>query len=258
MADTWYNQCVLFSIKVLDHMKMGEKKGPSFELLEVRRDTAALCVSSNRFLAQGLAQSVQTFHLDDRGDGYPKAIEKLLQDGQIGGGRNYERNYKSQVITKYMLLDRVATALGCTSGETSSKSRVPFTEVIHDRLKPIVQGTSQWHRIGREMQTHLISMTNHEEELFAGPMPANLDARDQTFCRNLGWLWGAHSSFLKADVAIAEGNLQLMAFMLHWHATVRSSKLREMCQVLTLSPSEQYPVPREGPGIPRNIDHVCS
>ncbi|KZP09669.1 hypothetical protein FIBSPDRAFT_900342 [Athelia psychrophila] len=73
MADTWYNQCVLFSIKVLDHMKMGEKEGPSFELLE---------------------------------------------DGQIGDEKNYEHNYKSQVITEYMLL--------CTSGETSSKKLCAF------------------------------------------------------------------------------------------------------------------------------------
>lgn len=148
-------------------------------------------------------------------------MEQFLQDGRMSGGRNFERNYKSQVMTKYMLLHRVATLLGCTSGDTFSKSRVPFTEVIHDRLKPILQGTSRWHHIAREMQTHLSGMANGQGALFAGPIPANLDTGDQIFCRNLGWLWGAHSSFLRADVDITEGNLQLMVFMLHWHATVR-------------------------------------
>lgn len=149
-------------------------------------------------------------------------MNQILQDGLIHGGRNYERNYKSQVMTKYKLLERLATALGCASQDMPPSPRVQFTEVIHDRLKPILQDTSRWHQIGRDMQNHLSGMSIDQHDLFMGPVPDTLQPHEQSFCRNLGWLWGAHRSFLKSDVAIAEGNLQLMAFMLQWHATVRA------------------------------------
>lgn len=138
----------------------------------------------------------------------------------MAGGRNYDRNHKAQVITKFLLLDRLATALGVDSGDRFVKPRVAFTETIHDRLQPILRSTVKWHIIGLRMREHLASMADNGAGLFSGPTPATLNQDEEAFCRNMGWLWGAHRSFLKSDLAIAEGNLQLMAFKLRWHATV--------------------------------------
>lgn len=165
---------------------------------------------------------MSTFHTNGADDGYTKAIQQILEDGRIQGGKNYHRNYKSQVITKYLLLDRLATALDCVAGDQLLKPRVPFADAIHDRLQQILRGTSKWHDIGRSIQEHLTSMSNDELEPFAHPITRTLNEHEEAFRRNVGWLWGAHSSFLKSDVAVAEGNLQLMAFMVRWHAAVHT------------------------------------
>lgn len=44
MAGGWYNQCVQFSITVLDNMKEKNKEGPSFRLLQVRMDDQSFSV----------------------------------------------------------------------------------------------------------------------------------------------------------------------------------------------------------------------
>lgn len=69
-------------------------------------------------------------------------------------------------------------------------------------------------------------MANDHGDVFAGPIPDDLDNEGKLFCQNVNWLWGAHSSFLKSDVSIAEGNLHLMAYMVRWHATVSPSNKR--------------------------------
>lgn len=143
----------------------------------------------------------------------------MLQDGTLKG-RNYVVNYNSQVLTKYMLLDHLASSLGCHQGDSLVKSRVVLTSPIGERLLEILKDTSHWHHIGRAMYHSLSDQDNHSSGLSDGPPPVNSREQDEVFYRNVNWLWGAHLSFLKSDIASAEGQMQLMAFMVNWHATV--------------------------------------
>lgn len=223
-ADRWYDSCVAFSMTVLENMKKDMEAGPSAELLRVRYSKSYSCtLLTDKYLQQQLAENVATFHTDKTQDQYMKAVDQILSDGVMQGGRNYIQNYKSQVVTKYALLERLATTLGCAPVDTSLKNRVTLTENIQDRLQSVLKHTVQWHQIGRNMLTHLSNIVHHEEQVFTSPVPATLSDIGHTFCRNIKWLLGAQGSFRTADVAIAEGNLQMMAFMVHWHATVCES-----------------------------------
>lgn len=141
-------------------------------------------------------------------------------DGDLNKGRNYAVNYNSQVVTKYKLLDRLATLLGCNQGGSLVKKRVVLTSAINARLLRIVKDAAQWHRIGRAMHRKLSDRAADLASLSSAvPNPSNTQ-QDDVFHRNVNWLWGAQLSFLKSDIANAEGQMLLMAFMVNWHATV--------------------------------------
>lgn len=62
---------------------------------------------------QNLGRMVETFVPDTGSTVYIKAIKDMMLDGNPSFGVNHIQNYKVQVITKQMLLQRVAATLGC-------------------------------------------------------------------------------------------------------------------------------------------------
>lgn len=167
-----------------------------------------------------MAVNVAEFEVGDEIPQYTDGLRRMLQDGSLKKGRNYIVNHNSQVITKYLLLDRLATLLGCSPVDSLVKNRVALTSPINGRLLQILKDASQWHHIGRAMHSSLTEgMTDLPVSPYVPP-PTGLVAQDDPFYRNVNWLWGAQLSFLKSDIANAEGQMQLMAFMVNWHATV--------------------------------------
>ncbi|KZP01913.1 hypothetical protein FIBSPDRAFT_906328, partial [Athelia psychrophila] len=69
-----------------------------------------------------LASNVANFEVGDVNHPYANDLRRMLQDGTLKG-RNYVVNYNSQVLTKYMLLDHLASSLGCHQGDSLVKSR---------------------------------------------------------------------------------------------------------------------------------------
>lgn len=145
----------------------------------------------------------------------------MLQEGSYKKGRNYVVNYNSQVMTKYVLLDRIASVLGCNRGDNLVKSRTVLTSPINERLLQILKDASQWHRVGHAMHSSMSDRAVASSRPVDGAPRSGVLEQDEAFYRNVNWLWGAQLSFLKSDIANAEGQMQLMAFMVNWHATVR-------------------------------------
>lgn len=153
---------------------------------------------------------------------WTKALEKVLQDGNYNAtASSAVFSYQVQVVTKYECLQGVATVMGCEPWPTLSKSpQVPqrSREAMHTKLARVIRATQQWPSIleaikdqMKEPTLTLQSMSSPEPPL-AGPAGNSL--------RTFTMLRGARRSLRKAEYLVVEGNMQMVALMLHWHSTV--------------------------------------
>lgn len=145
---------------------------------------------------------------------------RYLQDGDLDPGSNFNRNFNSQVKTKALLLEHLATALGCTPSAMFESPRVTSNEVIHHTLKPIVRYAAQWPR-------SLLALERHLSQPASSSLPvAQVTAVDSSqlgpsqIVKTLSLLSQSRAKLDKADRLIAEANMLLIAFMVSWHSTV--------------------------------------
>lgn len=182
-------------------------------------------------------------------DSWSISLSKYLQDGDLDVGSNFNRNYNSQVRTKALLLERLATALGCSPSDRFDTPRVPSNAQIPSSLKPIVRYAAQWPQYLRDLADHISqpeasiaaypAVTRHLQAMHVD----GLQPDSKGMINALSLLSQSRSKLGQAGRLIAEANMQLIAFMVFWHSTVSFSSLRQRACILTPPCAAQYSHP---------------
>lgn len=145
-----------------------------------------------------------------------------MDDGVLGGGTNWQINHKAQVYTKYVLLERIATTLEVERGDRFVQMRKPSSDPIHDKLLPVVKVAKQWAMACDSITQQMCNVEDGALAVFSNPVPPELGGQQLMQFNQIRLLLNAGVSQRKASFHNAEYNLQLVAFMLSWHATVSS------------------------------------
>lgn len=146
----------------------------------------------------------------------------MLQSGDCSVGTNYLQNFKAQVITKCMLLERLATVLGYESqgGVQYLRALVLPTGVTHSRIARLLTGTSIWPRTFNAIREHLQTIQGPGQISAPSEAPQDLSPSQAAYYVEVKMLLGARNNMANSDYFNAACNLQLAAFMLRWHCTV--------------------------------------
>lgn len=163
---------------------------------------------------------VETFTVGEGNDTRDNGLRDMLRNGQYAAGTNHVSNYKTQVMTKYMLLERVATTLGCAIGDKFVVCRSQSTDLIASRLQPVVRGSQLWAQDCNAIRNILATLDATPENPHPDPMPAMLNPQQEAHLRKIDLLVSAVRNHQLSAYHVAEGNLQYMAFLVQWHASV--------------------------------------
>lgn len=166
----------------------------------------------------------------------------MVVDGIHAGGHNYVSNWKTQVLTKYVLLERIASALNCQPWVVPRPDRVQSNEVIHAKMKPILKSTARWPRVIEIINQHIATAGAAPAANIAPPPQPLADAQVAQL-RALKLLDGAQRSSRESEYYNVESNVQQAAFMVHWHATVSCYLHLGGIHVLTGHLEAQYSIP---------------
>lgn len=172
---------------------------------------------------------IQTFWPGPGNDKDAGWMADMLVDGDHADGTNYVQNFKSQVRTKSMLLQRVAAAVGYEPalGDQFVTHRVPSADIIPSRIQVILKATSRWPRILNDIKNHVLEAKATRQAFGLSVPPHPYSGAQAAHFREVHMLLGARTNLRKSTYFVAEANLQLTAFMLHWHSTVSLLTLRQ-------------------------------
>lgn len=149
-----------------------------------------------------------------------EAIAQVFHDGILTSGRSNMQNHKCQPFTRYILLGCISAALGGPTADVT-KPRGTHEGQILGRLQPAVNGLIKWHVAARNIRTYIERMQDTPPEApFDQPVPDTLNIDQERCHRNMTLLSRAHNNIKLSAYATAEGNVQLLAFMVFWHAMV--------------------------------------
>lgn len=163
---------------------------------------------------------METFRLGTNVDKYTQGFKQILHDGKIKGGANWSINQKSQVITKFMLLEKIATTLGYPASDRFAEPRKPSKKLIHDKLASVVKAVSKWLPAYEAIHKHVTGGGSRTNVSLALPDPEHMSDVQLVELRQLTLLLNGSESQKEAEHLMVEGNLQYLAFMVHWHCTV--------------------------------------
>lgn len=170
--------------------------------------------------SQRLANTVATFSVGTGTDPATLGLRQMLVDGECAGGQAHVSNHKAQVRTKYMLLEKVASTLNCAPWAITQVTRVQSTEPIHSKIKPVLKATHRWPGIFKVIRDHLARESGASGSTVVYPPPQAWTGPQQSHLRTLKLLDGVLKSASKSDYYVVEANVQMAAFMVHWHSTV--------------------------------------
>lgn len=188
---------------------------------------------------------VETFTIADEPDKFTKGIQKMYQTGECGDGVNYVVQHKSQVMTKLMLLEKIATVLGFTAGDECISSREPSTELINTKLQPVIKVASRWHRYCDDIRQQITHHEPYNDTGYSRGIPENPNESQQRHHHALDLLARATTCFQESQYLIASGNLQLVAFMLSWHSTVSFGSLPPLLWCSQTGDQRNTPFPQK-------------
>lgn len=145
-----------------------------------------------------------------------------MHDGKYAQGTNWVVNHKSQIITKRRLLECLARSLDCLPPNLVLQARSPPTptEIIPNRLQMATSSSQSWIKACETIKGNLQTLTDRDVAMFDGPMPAVLSSAQEAHQRGVNLLVGSYESSLKTAYHAAEANLQMVAFLVQWHAAV--------------------------------------
>lgn len=180
-------------------------------------------------------------------DTWSRSLGTYLDTGDLDKGSNFVKNYNSQVETKALLLEHLATALGCPPSSRFESPRVRSNGPLHDALKPIVRHAGQWPQALLSLASIPSPADSNGAGLqlapMTGPQPGS-----SALLQTLSLLPQSQSKMKAATRLWAEANLQLIAFMVFWHSTVKLFFLWQRLHpdtrvrsIMRLSPAEKMP-----------------
>lgn len=151
-----------------------------------------------------------------------KAIIAMLQSGDCSAGTNWMQKFKAQVITKCMLLERLAAVLGYDyqGADQYLTARVPSTGATHSRIARLVSSTSAWPRAFNGIREHLQTIQGPGQISAPSAALQDLSPIEAAHYVEVEMLLGARNNMANSDYYNAACNLQLVAFMIRWHCTV--------------------------------------
>lgn len=148
-----------------------------------------------------------------------------MQSGDPTRGSNFQQNFKAQVITKRMLVQRLAAVLGYVDqGVDEGRSYpLPASSFSHFRIKRLRDGTTGWPRTFNAIREHLQTFQGLGDTFFPSPATQSSSSTNGFSYRAVSMLVGARRNLRHSDYLSAAGNMQLTAFMLLWHCSVSFS-----------------------------------
>ncbi|KAF7965100.1 hypothetical protein HWV62_45719 [Athelia sp. TMB] len=147
-------------------------------------------------------------------------LAKYLVRGDEHAGSTFNIKYNSQVVTKAALLERLATAVGCSPSDQFLTPRVQSTELIHGTLKPIVKHAPEWPTLLKRFGSHFATSRDHDEQSVPIVPPGSTSMTPLAITRTFSLLSRSRKRIAQADQLMAQSNLLLLAFMVFWHSTV--------------------------------------
>lgn len=152
-----------------------------------------------------------------------KHLREMLEDGNpTRVGISHVQNLKTQVVTKFMLLQRIAAAVGYDpgAGDYFAASRVLSTGTLRDRIERIIKTTPAWPGAFSSIKNHVQNLQSTGQSFPPSVPSGNLSSQQVSRYHGVKMLLGARNNLRLSAYHTAEGNLQLAAFMVHWHSTV--------------------------------------
>lgn len=230
MSTTWYSQnCVPYAISIIESL---QSAGPNTEaeqdvnvkreLLKVnifKKDSFSNHLNIRTLLYQNLAEAVATFRVGDDIEKYTIGLNKMIESGDYKTGTNVISIHKCQVMTKLMLVERVATALGLDDGTRFVTARIP-RDTMHSRLTPVVNLAKTWASACDTIQRFLEPSTASGAATYMPGLPSNPNTEQQAVLKKFDLLFRSKKAHKTSRFLAASGNIQLAAFMLSWLSTV--------------------------------------
>lgn len=180
--------------------------------------------SCGHAVSQDLCRTVETFNVPGS-DKYANAIRKAMQEGSYLTGSTSVINYKSQIVTKRFLLERLATALDCLPVNTPLQKRTQVVGLsMPVRLRGVLLRSEVWINACGKINNILASFRGENKDPFDAPLPEVMNGAQKAHRGVVELLVGAHKNTIKKNYFSAAANLQLTAFGLQWHAAVSGHK----------------------------------
>lgn len=192
---------------------------------------------------QRFAQHIVNYQVPDDPKSTSKnthmAIRKYLKDGKLGGN---QIKGGLQPLTRYRLLLQMGSILGYDVHDTTYGERVVYEDDISDRFKSILKDLNPWYGRARVISDAMESgkamddvpsiwrelETDSNMEVSA---EATFKLNREMFASNISVLVGSIIDSQKALVHQVKCNLQVLAYMVHWHMTVSTKS----CYLLLIS-----------------------
>lgn len=223
VTGTWYDrECRPLSRTVATWSKSQQYRQSGHIMLEVSPFRGEIRCMLTVSWAQNLCRMVETFVPDGPSVTHVNAIKDMMHDGNPAIGANHIQNFKSQVITKRMLLLRVAATMGypVQAEEEGPPSTIPASSFVNQRITRLQDGTTGWPRTFNSIRAH-VQTIQRSGAAFAPAAPTHsFSSPDSVNYRALTMLVGARNIAKKVDYLKAQFNIQLAAFMLLWHCNV--------------------------------------
>lgn len=163
---------------------------------------------------------VATFSAGSEQDECAIGMREMFMTGNWHIGHSHVSNHKAQVLTKYMLLERLSNVMDCQPWEVPASNRVDSTAKVHSKMEPVLKAVNRWPAIFHALKEHVGMIDNRERPELIGPESSALTPHQDAHLRGLNILNGARRSARLSKYAIIDKNVQYVAFMLHWHCTV--------------------------------------
>lgn len=138
---------------------------------------------------------------------------------------NWVINHKSQVVTKFALLDVLAKAIGRPTCDMYPTERGPVLG-IPERLEQVITTTVTWPQMISTIRSALQNLEAVQEDSFDGPMPEVPTPAQRSHIAGVQMICNATRSVQKATYLTVQAHVQLVAFMVKWHASVSDAILR--------------------------------
>lgn len=205
---------------------------------------------------------IETF---DPAGGQPKdikAMKEMMETGNPCIGSNFIYNFKSQLITKRLLLMRLAQALGYTNqlAEERPAYTVDASSFNHQRIARLRDGTASWSRTFNAIREHLRNSQGPGESFGPSAPTQTFSSSERLNYRALTMLVGARRNLRNSDFFSAACNLQLTAFMVMWHCNVsKLARLRVPAnEVSNTIIQRNTPFPREADSLFQELTRSTS